>query len=321
MLVRFFVLLACALALVTPALAAAPRHVIVIVMENTDAAKVSDHSRSYIYGNVEDAPFLNNVLAPQSATAGNFENELTAYKSQPHYIVMEAGTNTFPDARFTCDHAPEQQCNSFTPNWTRSKEHLTTQIEAAGLTWMTYQEDIDPETTGACPIRYAGNYVAHHNPFIYFADVAGAPPTKDNANCIAHTRELGHFLTDMQQGSLANYVFISPNRCHDMHGHSGCPDNKIAAGDDFLKSLLTPLLPWARQNDAVVFVMWDEGSRSPKMPFFAAGAGVRQGHQSDVSYSHRSVLRTVERIFGLPVLPAVSDATDLSDMFEPGVLP
>ena len=100
MFVRLFVLLACALALVTPALAAAPRHVIVIVMENTDAAKVSDHSRSYIYGNVEDAPFLNNVLAPQSATAGNFENELTAYKSQPHYMMMEAGTNTFHGALF-----------------------------------------------------------------------------------------------------------------------------------------------------------------------------------------------------------------------------
>lgn len=67
--------------------------------------------------------------------------------------------------------------------------------------------------------------------------------------------------------------------------------------------------------------MWDEGSRSDRMPLFAAGAGVRKGHQSDVNYTHRSVLKTVERIFGLPVLPAVSDATDLSDMFEPGVLP
>jgi len=321
MLVRFFVLLACALALVTPALAAAPRHVIVIVMENTDAAKVSDHSRSYIYGNVEDAPFLNNVLAPQSATAGNFENELTAYKSQPHYIVMEAGTNTFPDARFTCDHAPEQQCNSFTPNWTRSKEHLTTQIEAAGLTWMTYQEDIDPETTGACPIRYAGNYVAHHNPFIYFADVAGAPPTKDNANCIAHTRELARFMPDLEAGKLANYVFITPDLCHYMHGAKGCRDDAVAAGDAFLKGFLPPVIDWAQRNEAVVFVVWDEGKKGLKIPFYAAGAGVKANYVSKVPFSHRSLAKTIGRIFGLPELASVKSANDLEDMFQPGVLP
>lgn len=318
-LLRCLSLLAWAAALAAPALAA-PRHVIVIAMENTDAEQVGTSS-GYIYGNTKDAPFLNGTLAVQGARAGNFTNELTGYKSQPHYIVMEAGTNTFPDTSFTCDHAPSKACDSFHPNWTTSKAHLTAQIEDAGLTWMTYQEGLDPETTGACPLRYAGYYVPHHNPFIYFADVAGAPPSRNNPNCIAHTRELGRFLGDMQSGKLANYVFITPNLCHDMHGHHDCPDNIVAAGDDFLKSLLTPLLPWAKENDAVVFVVWDEGKHGRHMPFFAAGPGVKQGYLSDVAYTHRSVLKTVERIFGLPILPAVSADNDLGDMFEKGALP
>ena len=106
-----------------------------------------------------------------------------------------------------------------------------------------------------------------------------------------------------------------------MHGGSHCDDNKIAAGDDFLKNFLPPLLSWAKDNDAVVFVTWDEGSRGTSLPFLAAGAGVRAGHESTVEYTHASVLRTVERIFGLPILDAVKGNTDLADMFEPGVLP
>ena len=44
-------------------------------------------------------------------------------------------------------------------------------------------------------------------------------------------------------------------------------------------------------------------------------------YESKVRYSHRSVLKTIDRIFGLPVLDAVRDVPDLSDIFEPGILP
>ena len=318
---RFLAALACLVA-VTAGAMAAPRHVIVIAMENTDADKSGDKSRGYIYGNMKDAPFINGTLAAEAARATNFTDELAAYNSQPHYIMMEAGTNKFADTTFTCDNDPLKSCSLVLnkPNWTRSTEHLVTEIEAAGLSWMTYQEDIDPKTTGACPIRSAGQYAAKHNPFVYFADVAGAPPDKDNANCIAHTRELGRFMDDMQSGDLANYVFITPNLCHDMHGGLGCSGNPVAEGDNFLAGFLPPVVDWARKNDAVVFVVWDEGKRGLKLPFYAAGAGVKEGYESDVPYSHRSVVKTIARIFGLPPLPSVRTANDLADLFKPGVL-
>lgn len=303
-----------------------PRHVIVIAMENKDAAETDLAMDGYIYGNTRDAPYLNGAFAAQASRATNFVDELMKERSQPHYILMEAGRTSFEDTRFTCDNDPGRSCDvlSGRPNWTKSREHLTAQIEAArnpSLTWMTYQEGLDAGKTGACPVHSAGLYAAKHNPFVYFADVAGAPPRADNANCIAHTRGLDQFAADMKANRLANYVFITPDLCNDMHGARGCRKNSVATGDGFLQSFLPPLLTWAQHNKAVVFLVWDEGKAGKKLPFFAAGWGVKANHVSNVAYSHRSMLKTIERIFKLPVLDAVADANDLSDMFEPGILP
>lgn len=305
---------------------AAPRHVIVIAMENKDAAETGISTRGYIYGNTQDAPYINGDLTRQAARAANFTDELIKYRSQPHYILMEAGRTVFDDTHFICDNDPLDSCEFLfgRPNWTASREHLTAQIEAArdpALSWMTYQEGISPGTTGACPVHSAGLYAAKHNPFVYFADVAGTPPDPSNAGCIAHTRELSQFGADMAAGKLANYVFVTPDLCHDMHGARGCGKNSVAEGDDFLKSVLPPLVSWAQQNQAVVFVVWDEGSAGKTLPFLAAGWGIKAGYESKARYSHRSVLKTIERIFGLPVLDAVRNAQDLGDMFEPGILP
>jgi hypothetical protein len=317
--------LAALAAMSLPAAAAPIRHVIVIAMENKDAEKESTKSEGYIYGNDRSAPYLNGELARQGARALNFNDGLPGYNSEPHYIVMEAGTHSFADTTFTCDNDPDKSCNYLfgTPNWTSSPDHLTAQLEAASppLSWMTYQEDIDPKTTGACPVNSAGTYAAKHNPFVFFSDIAGSPPSADNAHCIAHTRDLSRFSADMRAGKLANYVFITPNLCHDMHGTKGCRDDTVAQGDGFLKSFLPPVIDWARMNDAVVFVVWDEGRKGLKIPFYAAGAGVKAGHESKVDYSHRSVVKTIGRIFGLPPLDAVKSANDLGDMFEPGALP
>lgn len=320
-LVFFFVLVA----LAAP-VHAAPRHVIVIAMENKDAAEIHPGTRSYIYGNTRDAPYINGELMQQASRASFFVDELLKERSQPHYILMEAGRATFDDTRFNCDNDPGESCDllSGRPNWTKSREHLTAQIEAARnpkLTWMTYQEGLEPDKTGACPVHSAGLYAAKHNPFVYFSDIAGEPPDASNAHCIAHTRDLRQFVADMKANTLANYVFVTPNLCNDMHGARQCGKKDVATGDAFLKSFLPPVLSWAQQNKAVVFVLWDEGRAGKTLPFFAAGWGVKPNHESKVRYSHRSVLRTIERILGLPTLAAVADAPDLSDMFEPGVLP
>lgn len=298
------------------------RHVIVIAMENKDAKQASALSESYIYGNRKHAPYINKTLMPRAAWATNFNDELPNENSEPHYVVMEAGTTEFQDASFHCDSDPLQHCSGTKPNnWTANPAHLTAQIEAAGQSWMTYQEGIDTRHTGACPIHSSGLYAAKHNPFVFFADIAGNPPNETSAPCIAHTRDLRAFSTDLAADRLADYVFITPNLCNDMHGAAQCNGNPIRTGDDFLKALLPPLLAWSAGNGAVVLVTWDEGKRTPLLPFIMAGAGIKQNYANPALYSHRSIIKTVELIFGLPVLPAVADANDLSDFFEPGAFP
>ena len=320
---RLLLALFCLVAMAAPGIAA-PRHVIVIAMENKDADS-QDGSGSYIYGNMDGAPYINGELAAQAARADNYIDDSGASRSQPHYIEMIAGRTKFHDVQFKCDNDPKFSCgHAGQQNWSTSKGHLAAQLDAAQnppLSWMTYQEGIDPATTGACPINSAGLYAVKHNPFVYFADVSGAPPDENNAYCIAHTRNLSQFAADMASNQLANFVFVTPDLCNDMHGALSCMDDKARHGDDFLKGFLPPVLDWARHNDAVVFVVWDEGRAGKSLPFFAAGAGVKQNYRSNVEYSHRSMLRTIERIFGLPALDAVKGATDFSDMFEPGALP
>ena len=70
-----------------------------------------------------------------------------------------------------------------------------------------------------------------------------------------------------------------------------------------------------------VFITWDEGRNTKSLPFFAAGTGVKVNHALTENYIHSAIIHTVERIFGLPVLPKVKNSTDLAGLFTEGVLP
>jgi phosphatidylinositol-3-phosphatase len=298
---------------------AAVRHVIVIVMENTNAEKAG--GAPYIYGNMADAPYINSVLLPAHAHALNYRDPMPlGVPSEPHYVWLEAGTNNFPDFTFG-----EGIAGDFDPSGLRSTasgDHLTAQMEATNgrVTWMAYQEGIDAKT-GACPVNSsrAAHYAAKHNPFVFFKDISGNPPSKENAYCAAHNRPLAALAKDMARGRVADYVFVTPNLCHDMHDKCGNP-SRVRNGDDWLKSELPAMIGWANGNSGVIFLAWDEGHETRKLPFLAIGPQVRKGYAGTVSYDHGSIIRTVERIFGLPLLKTVAGSNDLGDLFQPGAI-
>src|SRR5262245_17434361 len=251
----------------TPDASVQERTIFVIPLENKPS--------SQIYGNTSDAPYINGLLAT-SASASKFADELPSLVSEPHYVWMEAGTNAFSDHTFTGDMPP----GGFFGNSTRSPDHLVTQIKNAsnGASWRSYQEGINA-TTGACPIAKSGFYAPKHDPFVFFQDVSGATPSKTNAYCAAHHKDLSQLAGDLASGAVAAYNFLTPNQCHDMHGQSGCSDsNTIRAGDKWLKSFLPPLIDFANRNAGVVFLVWDEGDATTTMPFIAIGPGVKRGY-------------------------------------------
>jgi hypothetical protein len=285
------------------------KHVFVIAMEN--------HDGTQIYGS-SSAPYINKTLIPAYAHTSNFNDPLAlSIPSEPHYVWMDAGTNAFSDHTFTNDNAPSSS------NSTSSTAHLSTQIKNAtnGVTWMAYQEGIN-STTGSCPIAASGFYMPKHDPFIFFRDTSGNPPSKTNAYCIAHHKDLSALAGDLTNNRVSSYNFITPNQCHDMHGQSGCPNsNTIQAGDDWLAANLPALISYANANAGAIFIVWDEGSSTGKLPFLAVGPHVKANYTGAVNYTHSSLVKSVEHILQLSTLSTVASANELSDLFVAGFYP
>jgi phosphatidylinositol-3-phosphatase len=185
---------------------------------------------------------------------------------------------------------------------------------------MSYQEGISAKT-GACPVRSSAstNYAAKHDPFVFFRDVSGNPPSKANEYCAAHHRPYAALAADLAAARLANYVFITPNLCHDMHDSCG-NKSRVKNGDEWLRAELPAMIAYSDAHDGVIFLAWDEGKETRTIPFLAIGRTVKKGFAGAAAYDHGSIIRTVEKIFGLPVLEAVKGSRDLGDLMEGGGL-
>jgi hypothetical protein len=297
-----------------PAVPPPPAHpirvVFVVAMENQDARD--------IYGNVAEAPYINGTLLRQYAHATNFVDELAPeIPSEPHYVWMEAGTNAFPDHVFVDDR------DAIAANSTGHTAHLATQIQAAGngLSWRAYQEGIN-DATGRCPIASSGFYAPKHDPFVFFRDVSGSPPSKTNEYCASHHKDTSALAADLATGSVASYNFITPDLCHDMHGAQGCASMRwIQAGDQWLQANLPALISYVNAHDGVIYLTWDEPEETTLAPFIAIGPHVKAGYAGGVRYTHSALLKSVEESLGLPVLPTVQGSPDLADLFEAGYFP
>jgi len=289
--------------------------VFVIVMENQNWSQIK---------NSTSAPFINSLLA-MGAHAENYKggDNGNLHPSEPNYIWLEAGTNANlsnggSTVTFTDDDDPGPS------NQTTTTQHLVAQLEAAGLPWKSYQEDI---AAGTCPTASSGKYAAKHNPMVYFTDV-----TSSSTSCSAHIRPFTDLAGDLTTQQHAGYNFVTPNLCHDMHDFLFCDSlNPIQNGDDWLKLNLRPILesqPYL-QNGAV-FLTWDEnaasagcGATCPPVGMILLSPFAKKNYANTTAYDHSSLVKTLQRIFGLtPLLGHAADAgvDDLGDLFLPGAL-
>jgi hypothetical protein len=133
---------------------------------------------------------------------------------------------------------------------------------------------------------------------MYFDDVAANP-----ARC-SKVVPMTEFHSDLARGGLPRFAWISPGLCHDMH------DCAVATGDQFLASLLPPVLK-ALGPTGILFLTWDEGTTDAGCCSVAAGGHVativagplaKSGKRSDVPFTHYSILRTIEQGWSLQPL-------------------
>src|SRR5260370_13920974 len=259
-------------------------HIFTILMET--------HTHSEGIG----APYISS-LASQGAVAGNYV--ATDHPSLPNYAELTSG-QSFPNASSDCDPSPS--CQSTARN-------IVDSVTAAGLTWHSYQESMG----SPCGKVTSYPYAPKHNPFVYYTDISAA--TRQ-----ATVVDYSNLANDLKASSLANYVFITPNLCNDMH------DCSVSTGDTWLANNVPAILSSAAftNQKSLLVVTWDEDdfSQSNQVAWIAVGSGVKTNYNSSVAYNHYSFLRTIEAAWGLPTLTSTDgSASPMSDIFGSTTVP
>ncbi len=268
-----------------------------ILIENTNWASVKGSA---------SAPYINNTLLTMGAHAEQYFNPPGNHPSEPNYIWLEAGNNL----GIILDSDPSLNHQSTT-------DHLYTRLESAGLSWRSYQEDIDGTS---CPLTAVKNYVPRHNAAVFFDDVTN---TNDPmaTRCIQHVRPYTELATDLSNDTVADYNFLTPNLCDD--GHNMCPpqNDQVKQPDDWLAANVPAILASkAYGRGGIIFITWDEGGNNSDGPIgmIVLAKAAKPGYAGMTKYDHSSTLKTVEELLKItPLLRHSGDATttDLADLF------
>lgn len=193
------------------------------------------------------------------------------------------------------------------------------------------------------------NYAVKHNPMAFFTDSNGGnDPSTGNPLRLQYA-PLQQLAADLANGNVAEYNWITPNQYNDMHtalkggfrGATGDAAN-ISQGDNFLNQIVPMIMASnAYKEHGVIIIWWDESESdgvagdnlvendfnhtigeiviSPRAHRNVNGLP----YASPVNFTHSSDLRTMQLVFhaGPFFLGDAANATDLSDLFQPGAVP
>ncbi len=256
-------------------------HIVWVLLEN--------RSYNQVIGS-PSAPYING-LASQGAVATNYFS--LGHPSLPNYVGLTSG-QSFPTALSDC--SPSAFCQSDAVN-------IADRLEAAGLTWREYAESMP----APCTRRNASNYLVRHNPWVYYTDITGA-------RCTSHVLTFSSLAADFASTSTTpNFSFVTPDACHDGHNCS------TAVADTWLSQNLPTILssPAFIQQHSLLIITYDEGSGSNHIPTVFSGPSVRAGSSTSASYTHYSLLHTLELAFGLqPLTEYDANARPIADIWN-----
>jgi phospholipase C len=355
--------LVAALAVAPAANAATPvpvNHVFIIVLEN----KNFEDS----FGANAKGPYLARTVRPRGQLLTQYYG--TAHLSLGNYIAMVSGQAPNPQTQGDCAFGfnnvepgvigADDQAVGTGCVYPAAVKTIAEQLEGAGKTWKGYMEDManTPSAPKTCrhpaiganddtqSARPGDQYATRHNPFVYFHSIIDA-----QARCDAHVVPLEQLTPDLQSvATTPNYVFITPDLCHDGHDEHCADGGKggYEAIDEFLRSWVPDILASPAYADGgMLIVTFDEsesgaqacckeptGPNTPAPGIQGPGGGrtgavvispyTTPGSSNDTPYNHYSLLRTVEDLFGLPHL-GYAGAPDLkpfgSDVFNASSAP
>ena len=144
----------------------------------------------------------------------------------------------------------------------------------------------------------SGKYARKHSPWVNYSNVPGADSVPFTS-----------FPTNY--ANLPTLSFVIPNLNDDMH------DGTVAAGDTWLKNNLSAYATWAKANNSLLIVTWDEddSAHGNQIPTIFYGAGVKTGYYSE-HVNHYNLLATLEQMYGLTKVGSSSGAATISDIWS-----
>jgi len=260
-------------------------HVFLIVMENEESTGIMGNSA---------AAYINALAGGHGLATEYFA---VSHPSLPNYLALTAGS-TFGIA---------SDCTGCYVN----AMNIADQVESSGRSWKAYMESMP----SSCYVGDAYPYMQKHNPFIYYNDIRTNP-----ARCAEHVVPFTQLSTDLTNGTVPNFAWITPNMCNDMH------DCSIATGDAWLAKVVPGILASsAYLNGGALLITWDEGESSAGCCGNATGGQVATlviapngiaGLRSTIAETHYSLLRTVEDAWGLSPLGRAASAVAMREYFR-----
>ncbi|MGA9489176.1 MAG: alkaline phosphatase family protein [Mycobacterium sp.] len=237
-----------------------------------------NRSQANIIGN-KAAPFINQLAAGGAMMAQSFAE---LHPSEPNYYALFAG-NTL----VTANVCPVNGGN--TPN-------LGSQLLGAGYTFAGFAESLPEVGSPACS---AGKYARKHVPWASFTNIPSSRSLPFSA-----------FPAPANYAALPTVSLVIPNLDNDMH------DGSITQGDTWLYQNLSQYASWARANNSLLILTWDEDDNTPRnqIPTVFYGANVRPGAYNE-PISHYNVLSTLEEMYGLPKLGYATRAPAITDIW------
>ena len=219
-----------------------------------------NHSYSEIIGS-SSAPYITSLANNGAKMTQSFA---VTHPSEPNYLALFSGS-TQGIADDSCPH-------------TFSGQNLGHQLINAGKSFKGYSQSMPSDGYTGCT---SGNYARKHNPWVNFNNV----PASSNLR-------FADFPTAF--GNLPTVSVVVPNLCDDMH------DCSIPTGDTWLKNNLGAYASWAKANNSLLVVTFDEDdhSASNRIPTVFYGAHVATGSYSE-HITHYTLLRTLESLNGL----------------------
>jgi phospholipase C len=246
------------------------KHIVILIFENKEFGFVIGNSQMPNYNRLARE---NTLFTQQFAIM---------HPSLPNYLALIGG-DTFNIT---------QNCE----DCFISARTLVDEIDEAGLTWKTYQEDFPRP----CFLGSSHIYVQKHNPFIYFDSVR-----LDAERCNSHIVNLNELPKDLASGSLPNFVFITPNICNSAH------DCDLKTADTWLGPWVDKLQAYpGMREEGLIILTWDEGQGDHGCCGIEPGGGrvatvfisgrVKSDFQDATPYTHYSILKTISAALNLP---------------------